>query len=128
MTLGVNGPLVPTREHPAAQLACPGELLLVMGYDDAGNGRRRPLSGLHYYVLGGHLDRLLLQLQLQALLVVLRRGIRLLLLLHHVVQPLAQWRNIRGRHVLELVHVDHQLVPPGERLIAHLKRGFESEG
>jgi len=63
MTLGVNGPLVPTREHPAAQLACPGELLLVMGYDDAGNGRRRPLSGLHYYVLGGHLDRLLLQLQ-----------------------------------------------------------------
>lgn len=121
MTLGVNGPLVPTREHPAAQLARPRQLLLMVRYDDTGNRRRRSLSGLHYYVLGGHLDRLLLQLQLQALLVVLRRRIRLLLLLHHVVQPLSEWCNVRGRHVLELVHVNHQLVPPCERLIAHLK-------
>lgn len=121
MTLCVNGPLVPTREHATTQLACPGQLLLMMRYDDARNRSGRPLRRLHYDILGGHLDGLLLQLQLEALLVILRRRIRLLLLLDHVVQALTQRRNVRGGHVLELVHVDHQLVPPCEGLVAHLK-------
>lgn len=122
MTLGMNGPLVPAREHAATQLARPWQLLLMMWNDNARYCCwRSSLRRLHYDILCRNLDRLLLQLQLQALLIVLRRRIRLLLLLDHIVQSFAQRCNVCRRHVLEFIHMNNKLVPPCERLVAHLK-------
>jgi len=117
----MNRPFVPAREHATTQFARPGQLLLMMWNDNARYCCWRPLRRLHNDILCRNLNSLLLQLQLQALFIVLRRRIRLFLLLNHIIQTFAQRRNICGRHMLKFIHMNNKLVPPCKRLVADLK-------
>lgn len=141
MALGVQRPFVPRREHAAAQLARPGQLLLV-ALRNVERRNRRCDTAHHRVMADGLLQMVVHDVRHIKTAGVEHRGRRrccrhtltygrlvvfvvllLFLYVRHggvVVEPFAQRRNIRGCDMLEFVHMDDQFVAARKRFAADL--------